>query len=162
MSQGDCVGTQNPIWTTPISRHGQQFDICFPSYHQAPIDVTAGWAASPVYARSQFNSWVNWSNMRNVSSKKITTTPKCLEWESNLQPLDQQANTLTWLCCLSRTHTRADTHARMRTLICTHTYAHKYTHVCTPVHMHAHTHAPTRTEKHTTFYCDAAVYPALY
>jgi len=32
-------------------RHGQQFDICFPSLHQVPIDVTAGWAASPVGTR---------------------------------------------------------------------------------------------------------------
>jgi len=48
MSQGDGVGTLGPTWTTPISRHGQQFDICFPSYYQVPIDVTAGWAASLV------------------------------------------------------------------------------------------------------------------
>ena len=31
-AQGDDVGTQSPTWTTPISGHGQQFDICFPSY----------------------------------------------------------------------------------------------------------------------------------
>jgi len=30
-------------------------------YSQVPIDVTAGWAASPVDTRSPFNSWVNWS-----------------------------------------------------------------------------------------------------
>ena len=28
MSQGDGMGTQSPTWTTPIRRHGQQFDIC--------------------------------------------------------------------------------------------------------------------------------------
>ena len=54
MSQGDGVGTQSPTWTTPISRHGQQFDICFPSYYQVPIDVTAGWAASLVNTKSPF------------------------------------------------------------------------------------------------------------
>ena len=41
-AQGDGVGTQGPTRTTPISGHGQQFDICFPSYYQVPIDVTAG------------------------------------------------------------------------------------------------------------------------
>ena len=44
MSQGDGVGTRSPTWTTPISGHGQQFDICFPSYYQVPIDVTAKWS----------------------------------------------------------------------------------------------------------------------
>jgi len=32
----------------PLARHGQQFYIHFPSLHQVPIDVTAGWAASRV------------------------------------------------------------------------------------------------------------------
>jgi len=27
----------------------RQFDICFPSLCQVPIDVTAGWVASPVF-----------------------------------------------------------------------------------------------------------------
>jgi len=36
----------------PISGHGQQFDISFPSYYQVPIDVTPGWAASLVNTRS--------------------------------------------------------------------------------------------------------------
>jgi len=27
----------------PLTRHGQQFDICFPSYYQVP---TAGWAGA--------------------------------------------------------------------------------------------------------------------
>ena len=43
--------------------HGQ-LSICFPSLHQVPIDVTAGWAASPVGTRPpgpHFNSWVDWS-----------------------------------------------------------------------------------------------------
>ena len=52
--QGDGMGTQSPTWITPISGHGQQFDICFPSYYQVPIDVTAGWAASLVNTRSPF------------------------------------------------------------------------------------------------------------
>ena len=39
------------VWVPEVVR-GQQFDICFPSYYQVPIDVTAGWAASPVYTRS--------------------------------------------------------------------------------------------------------------
>ena len=30
----------------PLARHGQQFDIWFPTYYQVPIDATAGWAAS--------------------------------------------------------------------------------------------------------------------
>ena len=30
-----------------IAKHGQQFDICSRSYYQVPIDVAAGWAASP-------------------------------------------------------------------------------------------------------------------
>ena len=25
--------------------HGQQFEVCFSSYYQVPIDVPAGWAA---------------------------------------------------------------------------------------------------------------------
>jgi len=54
--QGDGVGTRGPTWTTPISGHGQHFDIFFPSYYQVSIDVIAGWAASPVYTRSPFNS----------------------------------------------------------------------------------------------------------
>jgi len=32
---------RSPTWTTLISEHRQQFDIRFPSYYQAPIDVTA-------------------------------------------------------------------------------------------------------------------------
>ena len=39
-----------------------QLGICFPSLHQVPIDVTAGWAASPVDTRPPdpyLNSWVH-------------------------------------------------------------------------------------------------------
>jgi len=50
----DSVGTQSPTLTSPISRHGQQFDSCFPGYYQAPVDVIAGWAASLVNTRSPF------------------------------------------------------------------------------------------------------------
>ena len=38
--------------STPINGHRLQFDICFFSYDQIPIDFTAGWAASPFYTRS--------------------------------------------------------------------------------------------------------------
>ena len=38
---GNGVSTCSPTWTTPINGHGRQFDICFPSYFQVPIDVTA-------------------------------------------------------------------------------------------------------------------------
>ena len=37
MSQDDSVGTISPTWTTPISRHGQQFDICLPNNYQVPL-----------------------------------------------------------------------------------------------------------------------------
>jgi len=37
-----------PSGSHPLARHGQQFEICFPSLNQVPIDATAGWAASPV------------------------------------------------------------------------------------------------------------------
>ena len=53
-------------------RHGQ-LSICFPSLHQVPIDVTAGWAASPVGTRSpgtHFNSWVDWSSVSKVSCSR--------------------------------------------------------------------------------------------
>ena len=39
-AQGDGVGTQGPTWTTPISGHGQQFDICFTQHthtHAQPV-----------------------------------------------------------------------------------------------------------------------------
>ena len=39
---------------------GDMDDICFPGYYQVPIDVTAGWAAFPVYTRSP------WSNVSKV------------------------------------------------------------------------------------------------
>ena len=47
----------NEMWTV---------GICFPSLHQVPDDVTAGWAASPVGTRPpgpHFNGWVDWSNV---------------------------------------------------------------------------------------------------
>ena len=43
-AQGNGVSTQSPTWTTPISGHGQQSDICFPSYYQLQVLIyTAGW-----------------------------------------------------------------------------------------------------------------------
>ena len=70
---GEGVGTQSPTWTfNCYMRHGQ-FSICFPSKHQVPIDVTAGWAASPVGTRPpgpHFNSWVDWSNVSKISCSR--------------------------------------------------------------------------------------------
>jgi len=46
-------------WSSTMTLHcharQEQLGICFPSL---PIDVTAGWAASPVDTRPPFNSWV--------------------------------------------------------------------------------------------------------
>ena len=53
-------------------RHGQ-LSICFPSLHQVPIDVTAGWATSPVGTRPpgpHFNSWVDWSKFLAQGNNK--------------------------------------------------------------------------------------------
>ena len=47
----------SPTWTIPISGHGQQFEFASSvttSHYQVPIDVTAGWAVSPVHTRSPF------------------------------------------------------------------------------------------------------------
>ena len=41
-SQGNGVSAQSPTWTTPINGHGQQFDICFPSFHQVPLMLQLG------------------------------------------------------------------------------------------------------------------------
>jgi len=51
--------TKVPPRPHPLARCGQQFDICS-SYYQVPIDVTAGWAASPGL---HLCSWVDWSNV---------------------------------------------------------------------------------------------------
>ena len=158
-AQGDGVGTWNPIWTTPISRHGQQFDICFPSYHQAPIDVTAGWAASPVYARSQFNSWVSWSNMRNVSSKEITKVSWVGIKPTTFRLAGQYPDHLAMLPLThahtcghtqAHTHTRADTHKHARALSYapTHTRTNTRTHAHTCTCMHRHTRTNTHRETH--------------
>jgi len=45
-----------------------------PDLDQVPIDVTAGWAASSVYTRSPFNSWVDWSNVGKVSYSRNNNT----------------------------------------------------------------------------------------
>ena len=70
---GEGVDTQSPTWTFHCyMRHGQ-LSICFPSLHQVPINVTTGWAASPVGTRPpgpHFNSWVDWSSVSKVSCSR--------------------------------------------------------------------------------------------
>ena len=44
-----------------------QLGICFPSLHQLPIDVTAGWAAPQLTPGPHLNSWVECSNVSKVS-----------------------------------------------------------------------------------------------
>jgi len=44
-------------WNTGVPGYysgTMRFDICFPTYYQVPIDVTAGWGASIVNTRSPF------------------------------------------------------------------------------------------------------------
>ena len=61
MSQGDGVGTQSPTWTTPISEAWTAaHHICFPSYYQVPIDVTAGWATSLFKWADALTTWLSW------------------------------------------------------------------------------------------------------
>ena len=58
--------------STPLSET-RTLGHCFPSLHQVPIDVTAGWAASPVDTRPpgpHLNSWVDWNNVRKVSCSR--------------------------------------------------------------------------------------------
>ena len=70
MPQGDGVGTRSPTWTTPISRHGLQFDISFPIDYQVPIDVTVGTPGPHLY------SWVDWSNVSKVLAQGNTNNTK--------------------------------------------------------------------------------------
>ena len=83
----------------PLARHGQQFDICFASFYQVPIDVTAGWAVSTVDTRSQFNSWVDCNN-------KVSWVG--IEAVLNLSTADQCPDHLAMLP-LSLTHTHTHT-----------------------------------------------------
>ena len=87
-------------------RHGQS-SICFPSLHQVPIDVTAGWAASPVGTRPpgpHFNSWVDWSNVSKVSCSR-----------KQQQHQSGPAGNRTWnLLITRRTHTHAHTHTKQK------------------------------------------------
>jgi len=47
-----CGGVYHlKVWVSNCYARQGQLGICFPSLHQVPIDVTAGWAASPVDTR---------------------------------------------------------------------------------------------------------------
>ena len=127
------VGTQSPTCTfTCYMRHGQ-LSICFPSLHQVSIDVTAGWAASPVGTRPpgpHFNSWVDWSNVSKISC------PRKQKHQSG------PAGNQTWNFSI----TRASTHPYPRT----HTHTHKASgshakhSYCRPVNQHWDACAPLR------------------
>jgi len=47
-------GTQSSTTTSQCLTRQRQLIICFPSYYQTPIKVTAWWAAFPVHNRSTF------------------------------------------------------------------------------------------------------------
>ena len=85
--QGDGVGTQSPTWTTPISGHGQQFDICFPSWHQTHTHLQRhGMHAHKLSVMTtQFPPWNLYS-----SNGLILTIPGCSDYNieliSNLAP----------------------------------------------------------------------------
>jgi len=98
-AQGDCVGTQSPTWTTPISGHGQQCDICFPSYYQVPIDATAGWAASPVHTHTHTHTDTHTHTHTHTRARMHTYTQSCTH---------------------SHTHTHTHTHTRNHAHINTH------------------------------------------
>jgi len=70
----------------PLVDIDSSFDICFPCEYHA--DVIAGWAASPVYTRSAFIQLGRLEQCESNFLLKETTTPKCLEQESNLQPFN--------------------------------------------------------------------------
>ena len=61
-------------------RHGQ-LSIYFPSLYQVPIDVTAGWAASPVGTRPpvtrQFNKMITSSACHNLETFLTSVTSDC-------------------------------------------------------------------------------------
>ena len=108
------VGTQSPTCTfNCYMRHGQ-LSICFPSLRQVPIDVTPGWAAPPVGTRppgSHFNSWVDWSNVSKVYSRK----------QQQQQRQSGPAGNQTWNLSITRRTTKPLGYAA------THTYTHTHT-----------------------------------
>jgi len=53
LSETRTVGLASPVYTRYI-----------------PIDVTAGWVASPVDTRLPAPSWVDWSNVSKVSCSR--------------------------------------------------------------------------------------------
>ena len=76
---GESVGNQSPTWTLNCYMRHEQLSICFSSLLQVPIDVTAGWAASPVGTRPpgpHYNSWVDWSNENNFLSQENDNNTK--------------------------------------------------------------------------------------
>jgi len=105
-AQEDCpsltdrsCGTQGFAVTSHHYMKQEQLSIYFPSYHQVPIDVTAGWAVS---SKHQIPIQQLGRLEQCFLIKETTTIPKCLERESNLQPFNYQAGVLTtWLCCLT-------------------------------------------------------------
>ena len=89
MSLDDGVGTQSPTRSTPISETWTAVDICFPSYYQVPIDVTARWAPSLVNTSSYLYSWVDWSSVSKLScSRKEQQHQSGYHRASNPQPFD--------------------------------------------------------------------------
>jgi len=119
-AKGNGVGAQCPTRTTPISRQGQQFDICFISYYQV---LTAGWAVSPVGARSPFDGWVN-VNKVSCSSKQQYQSVLRRIWTYNLSINRPKA----WLLGYAAPHIHIHAH------ICTHTLTLWHTHECFYTH----------------------------
>jgi len=48
-------------------KHGQQLEICFPSYYQLPIDVTAGWVGFHLTAGTKVKFLAQGNNNINVA-----------------------------------------------------------------------------------------------
>jgi len=70
--------SQVPPGPHPWAKHGLQLNICFPSYYQVPIDVTARWAT---FLGPHLYSWVDWvkflaqeNNNTNVATLEIKPT----------------------------------------------------------------------------------------
>ena len=132
------------------------FDICFPSLHQIPIDITAGWAASSVGTRPPGAMWVKfiaqgsnkntkvYSQTRNRTHNLLIVRP--MPW-----PLGYAALTHTH----THTHTRihARTHARTHTRTHTHTWMYARMHACTHAHTHTYTYTHTHTHTHIVHTC---------
>ena len=81
--------SQVRIWAPKIPPGSSPTMQDMDSWHlllREPIDVTAGWAASPVDTRPHSNNWVDWSNVSKVSCS--TATPKWFHLELNLEPFD--------------------------------------------------------------------------